>query len=140
LANVRVDPYVKRNATHIFLFKYLDSAAFKGISRGMLVAAMRAEGIPCSEGYFAPVYKHPVFQNALSGSLRKGFPLTSTYYGRHLDYREVHCPEAEGLCSEETLWLCQSVFLGTKEDMDDIAEAFVKVQVPADELMAVERR
>jgi dTDP-4-amino-4,6-dideoxygalactose transaminase len=140
LGNVRVDPYVKRNAVHIFLFKYLNPEAFKGIPRSLLIEAIRAEGIPISGGYFWPVYKHPVFQDALNGSLRNGFPLTSSYYGRHLDYREVQCPEAERLCREESLWIGQPAFLGTHADMDDVANAFVKVKENADELAVASRR
>jgi dTDP-4-amino-4,6-dideoxygalactose transaminase len=134
LANVRVDPFVTRNAVHIFLFKYRGPAAFQGLPRARLVRALVAEGIPISTGYFAPVYKHPVFQQALDGALRGGFPLTSPEYGLRMDYREVVCPAAERLCAEETLWIGQAPFLGTKEDMDDIADAFAKVKEHAGEL------
>jgi dTDP-4-amino-4,6-dideoxygalactose transaminase len=137
LANVRVDPWVKRNALHIFLFKYINSEPFQGLPRLKLIEAVRAEGIPLHEGYFAPVYKHPIFQDALHGSLRNGFPLTSNYYGRQMDYRKVHCAEAERMCQEETIWISQAVFLGTKKDMDDIADAFLKVKEHAEELRAV---
>ena len=98
---------------------------------------MAAEGIPCSIGYLRPLHKHPLFQDALHGSLRSGFPLTSHYYGRQMDYRQVECPEAERLCREESLWIGQSAFLGTKQDMDDIADAFVKVQENAAELRSL---
>jgi dTDP-4-amino-4,6-dideoxygalactose transaminase len=137
LASVRVDPFVVRNAVHIFLFKYAHPEAFKGIPRQRLVEALAAEGIPCSAGYFAPVYKHPVFRDALDGALRNGFPLTSQYYGRRMDYRDVRCPEAERVCAEETLWIGQAAFLGSRREMDDIADAFVKVRDHADELTAV---
>jgi dTDP-4-amino-4,6-dideoxygalactose transaminase len=137
LANVRVDPFVVRNAVHIFLFKYARPEAFKGIPRQRLVEALAAEGIPCSAGYFAPVYKHPVFQDALHGALRDGFPLTSHYYGRRMDYRDVCCPEAERVCAEETLWIGQAAFLGSRREMDDIADAFVKIRDHADEMAAV---
>jgi dTDP-4-amino-4,6-dideoxygalactose transaminase len=134
LANVRVDPFVVRNAMHIFLFKYVGRDAFGGLTRRQLVQAVNAEGIPCSEGYFAPVYRHPVFQDALHGALRNGFPLTSNYYGRKMDYRDVNCPQAERVCTEETLWIGQSVFLGSRKDVDDVAEAFAKVKAHAGEI------
>lgn len=140
LATVRVDPFVVRNAVHIFLFKYHHPESFKDLSRSKLIEAVRAEGIPVSEGYFAPVYRHPVFQNALTGALRNGFPLTSNYYGRTMDYRQVYCPVAERLCTEETLWIGQSVFLGTRKEMDDIADAFLKVRENVDELLTTAHR
>ena len=134
LGNVRVDPFVKRNALHLFLFKYLDAEAFGGASRELVAKAVAAEGVPCSLGYVRPLHKHPLFQNALHGSLRSGFPLTSHYYGREMDYRQVECPAAERLCREETLWMGHPAFLGTKQDMDDMADALLKVQENAAEL------
>lgn len=134
LANVRIDPFVERNALHIFIFKYMDADAFAGAPRELVAKAAAAEGIPCSIGYVRPLHKHPLFQDALHGALRSGFPLTSHYYGRQMDYRQVECPEAERLCREESLWIGHPPFLGTKEDMDDIADAFVKVQENAAEL------
>jgi dTDP-4-amino-4,6-dideoxygalactose transaminase len=140
LSVLRTDPFVVRNAVHSFRVNYTDPAAFKGLSRATLLEAVNAEGIPCGEGYFAPVYKHPVFQNALTGALRSGFPLSSHYYGRHMDYREVCCPAAERACAEVCVRVAgQNVFLGTTRDMDDIADAFVKVKEHADELVAFER-
>jgi hypothetical protein len=47
----------------------------------------------------------------------------------------VHCPEAERLCREETLWLYQSVLLGERGDMDDIVAAIVKIKEHAGELL-----
>ncbi len=137
LANVRIDPYVERNALHIFIFRYMNADAFAGAPRELVAQAVNAEGIPCSTGYVRPLHKHPLFQDALHGSLRSGFPLTSHYYGRQMDYRQVECPEAERLCREETLWIGQSAFLGTTQDMDDIADAFVKVQENAAELRSL---
>jgi dTDP-4-amino-4,6-dideoxygalactose transaminase len=135
LSNVRVDPFVVRNAVHVFLFKYTHPEAFKGVERQRLAKALVAEGIPVSMGYGSPVYKQPIFQRALDGALRGGFPLTGSHYGRDMDYQAVHCPQAERLCAEHTLWIGQPPFLGSKQDMDDIAEAFVKVKTHADELI-----
>jgi len=140
LSTLRVDPFVVRNSVHSFRVNYTDPGAFKGISRATLLKAVNAEGIPVGEGYFAPVYKHPVFQDALHGALRSGFPLTSHYYGRHMDYRQVYCPAAERACAEVCIRIGgQNMFLGTKEDMDAIADAFVKVLEHADELVRLER-
>jgi dTDP-4-amino-4,6-dideoxygalactose transaminase len=139
LSVLRTDPFVVRNSVHSFRVNYTNPAAFKGISRATLLKAVNAEGIQVGEGYFAPVYRHPVFQNALTGALRSGFPLTSHYYGRHMDYREVYCPEAERACAETCVRVGgQSMFLGMKQDMDDIADAFLKVQEHADKLRAYE--
>ena len=44
-----------------------------------------------------------------------------------LDYQQVHCPNSDLLCREQALWLEQSMFLGPREDIDDIYRAFEKV-------------
>jgi hypothetical protein len=44
-----------------------------------------------------------------------------------LDYQRVHCPNSDLLCREQALWLEQAMFLGPRDDMDDIYRAFEKV-------------
>ena len=46
---------------------------------------------------------------------------------RRLDYSRVHCPNSDSLCREQAVWLEQSMFLGPREDVEDIARAFEKV-------------
>jgi dTDP-4-amino-4,6-dideoxygalactose transaminase len=49
-------------------------------------------------------------------------------------YREQnHCPVNDQL-SNEGVWLPQYVFLGEKQDMDDIADAIAKIYQQRDEL------
>jgi dTDP-4-amino-4,6-dideoxygalactose transaminase len=130
---LRVDPYVTRNVYHILTFQYTGEG-FKGLSREKFSQALQAEGIPNSLGYLKTVYQHPIFQEA-DTALPKGFPVKGGYYGREIDYRQVHCPEAERLCREETIWLGQNMFLGPQSDMDDIAEAITKIKANVEELL-----
>jgi hypothetical protein len=39
----------------------------------------------------------------------------------------VHCPNSDLLCREQALWLEQAMFLGPREDTDDVYRALVKV-------------
>ena len=130
---LRVDAFVTRNPYHILTLQYT-SEGFKGLSRETLVEALQAEGIPVSGGYLKTVYQHPIFQEAPT-ALPAGFPVRGGYYGREIDYADVYCPEAERLCREETMWFFQSMFLGTRKDMDDVAEAIVKIRANVDELV-----
>ena len=130
---LRVDPYVTRNVYHILSSQYTGEG-FKGLSRERFSEALNAEGIPNSLGYLKTVYQHPVFLEAET-ALPGGFPVKGGYYGREIDYNQVHCPEAERLCREETLWMGQNMFLGPRSDMDDIAEAIQKVKDNAEELL-----
>ncbi len=49
------------------------------------------------------------------------------------------CPVSERACRCEAVWLPQNCFLGTKEDMDDIANAFEKVYQNRDALKPMVR-
>jgi perosamine synthetase len=64
-----------------------------------------------------------------SRAFRKVFPATvlSEYEERN------RCPENDKLC-EEAVWMFQTMFLGARTDMDQIAEAVRKVQAHAPEL------
>ena len=44
-----------------------------------------------------------------------------------LDYQRVHYPNSDLLCREQALWLEQAIFLGPRQDIDDIYRAFEKV-------------
>jgi len=44
-----------------------------------------------------------------------------------VDYSQVSCPVAERAAYKESVWLPHHIFLGPKEDVDDIAAAIEKV-------------
>lgn len=108
---VRLDAHVTQHSWHVFMMRY-DAGAFGGMSRDEFIAALRAEGIPCSAGYL------PLTQSgAVVGALSKmGAPAPRS------------CPIAERVCRDEAVWLTQNLLLGDREDMDDIIEAFAKIK------------
>jgi len=114
------DPEVTRHAYHLFIFKY-HKETFEGLPREKFVEALNAEGIPCSKGY-VPLHKER-FMLKLSQDR-----LFSKIYGDKADYSKVNLPETEKACNEESVWIRQNALLGTKEDMDDIIEAIVKIK------------
>jgi dTDP-4-amino-4,6-dideoxygalactose transaminase len=117
-----------RNAYHLYMFRY-DPAAFSGLPRAAFLKALAAEGIPASSGY-SPLNKEPFIYAALS---RPG--LQAAYSKARLEaWREQNrCPQNERLCSE-AVWLTQTMLLGPRTDMDDIAEGIRKVQAQAAQL------
>ena len=50
------------------------------------------------------------------------------------DYSQVAWPVTDRACEEEALWIRQNMLLGTRQDMDDIVAALVKIQRYSDEL------
>lgn len=120
---------VTRAAYHIYPFRY-DQKHFGGVPRGKFLKALSAEGIPCSSGY-GPINRDPFFEHTLNSP-----NFQKMYSKQRLDFcREQNvCPDNEKLC-REAIWLYQNVLLGTKADMDEIADAIEKVYENRDKLV-----
>ena len=103
-----------------------DPAAFKDLSREALLKAVNAEGIPAFSGYTHALYRNPMFLNRAFYA-----PGAPEDYGKFSEC----CPVAERAVSYEAIWLEQRFFLGSRADMDDIAEAFRKVKDNVDEFL-----
>lgn len=103
---------------HIYIFKY-DKSKFGGLSKRDFAAMLAAEGVPSFMGYPEPLYKQPLFQ-------KKNFLCYAI--PEEVDYTRVYCPETEKACYEDAVWIMQHTMLGTREDMDLIAQAIRKIQ------------
>ena len=117
-----------RNAWHLYMFRY-DASQFSGLSRAAFLKALAAEGIPASGGY-SPLNTQPFLEETLSG---RGFK--AIYSAETLRAWREHnrCPQNDRLCSE-AVWLTQTMLLGPRQDMDDIADAVAKVRTHAAQL------
>lgn len=120
-------PQTTRHAYHLGILRY-HAEAFKGLSKTKFIEAMQKEGIDCSSGYM-PLYKYHFFRHFRE----KVTAYKYVYNG--VDYDHVECPVCDRVCRDEGVWLTQNMFLGPKEDMDDIAAAIQKIQDHADELI-----
>jgi dTDP-4-amino-4,6-dideoxygalactose transaminase len=118
-----------RNAYHLYMFRY-DSSGFENLPRTKFLQAMHAEGIPCSGGY-QPLYREPFLKSTLES---RGFQ--AIYSSKRIStYLEsIDCPANDKLC-ESGVWLTQTMLLGPRSDMDQIAEAVRKVQKNAGKLV-----
>lgn len=128
IAPARMYDGCTRNAYHLYMFRY-DAAHFAGLTRSRFLKALEAEGIPCESGY-SPLNKEPFIETALNSRAYQ-----KIYSVKELaDYRERnHCPENDRLC-EEAVWFTQTMLLGTRRDMDQIAEAIRKIRNHAGDL------
>jgi dTDP-4-amino-4,6-dideoxygalactose transaminase len=120
------DPRVSQHGYHLFISRY-DATAFEGLPRNRFLAALRAEGVPCSEGY-VPLYRMPALQS--------GVQRLKDATGWPGAYPEIlpDCPVTERACTEEGIWFFQNMLLGTVTDMNDIVTAVKKVQAAAGEI------
>jgi dTDP-4-amino-4,6-dideoxygalactose transaminase len=122
-------PGATRSAWHLLIFRY-DRAKFADVPIRRFVEALAAEGIPVGMGY-NPLYQEGMFQ---AGWDMTKPPFAPSVYAGHVDYTTTHCPVCEHLCSEGSFWMGQSALLGTPADMDDIAEAILKIRRNLSEL------
>lgn len=121
----KVDQGATRCSWYVVILR-IDSAAFEGINRNQVAQALQAEGIPVGAPYSYALHGNPVFQ-------RKNFPWVPRV--EHLDYSKVNCPVSDQL-AVNTIFFPQYIFLGSDDDVDDVAEALSKVQKHAGELHA----
>jgi perosamine synthetase len=128
IAPARMYEGCTRNAYHLYMFRY-DASAFSGLSRAAFLKALGAEGVPASSGY-SPLNKEPFLEDALGA---RGFQ--TIYPKARLEaWREQNrCPQNDRLCSE-AIWIGQTMLLGPRQDMEDIADAVRKVQAHAPQL------
>jgi dTDP-4-amino-4,6-dideoxygalactose transaminase len=111
------------SAYHLYMFRY-DKSHFDGLSRERFLEALQAEGVPCSAGY---------------GQMNKDTYVTGLATNRH--YLKIYgekamkqwlernqCPQNDRLTSEQAVWFTQTMLLGSKTDMEQMADAVRKIQ------------
>jgi dTDP-4-amino-4,6-dideoxygalactose transaminase len=109
-----------RHNYYCWLARY--DAAAAGLDRELYRDALIAEGVPCSTGYVAPLYRLPLFTKRIAIG-RDGFPFN---LGAP-DYTRVRCPVTERLHEREALLIEICAFEPGAELADRMAEAFRKV-------------
>ncbi|HUU28201.1 MAG TPA: DegT/DnrJ/EryC1/StrS family aminotransferase [archaeon] len=123
-----------RTAYYKYALRY-KKEYFNDIPRQKFLSALGAEGISCSWGLGVleglPINKEGLIEETLnSGNFKK------IYSKERLDrYREQNqCPESDQL-SQEVMGFPGEFFLGTRKDMDDIADAILKIYENRDKLV-----
>jgi dTDP-4-amino-4,6-dideoxygalactose transaminase len=117
-----------RNAYHLYMLRYRKEQ-FAGLPRARFLKALAAEGIPASGGY-SPLNKQPFIKEVLQS---RGYQrLFSKERLKQWD-EQNQCPANDQLC-EQAVWFTQSMLLGPRRDMEQIAEAIRKIQASAAEL------
>lgn len=119
------DPRITRHAYHIYVMMYNgDLLAEKGVTREQLRKAMKAEGVGIGHGY-SPLYTFPCITS----------PDTERMIGGKINTSPL--PVCEKASFKEGAWIMQSDMLGTRADMDAIADAFIKVWEHIDDVRKI---
>ncbi len=116
------DARITKHAYHLYLMRFdRDVLAGRGIDRRRFLKALNAEGIPISAGYM-PLYTFPCATAAD----------TERVIGGKIDVTPL--PECQRASYEEGAWLTQNLLIGNYADIDDIADAIIKVWEHADDV------
>lgn len=117
-----------RNAYHLYMLRY-QADKFSGLPRAKFLAALSAEGIPCMAGY-TPLNREPVVKATLETRAYKRIYPPEVLR----DWAErTQCPQNDQLC-QEAVWFAQTMLLGSRTDMEQIAAAIRKIQTHSAEL------
>lgn len=116
-------------AYHLYMFKY-NKEGFSGMSREQFIKAMGAEGIQPSLGY-GKMDKDPYITGLAENKFYQDI------YGKKEMKRwleRINCPVNARVTDENALWFLQTQMLGTRTQMEQIAEAASKIQKYSSEI------
>ena len=121
LVPVKRDNRITHPACYQYIMRY-DSSAFQGVHRDRFAQALGFEGVPCDPLFYTPIYRRGIFPLRASE-----YPQCRDRYGEDIGAAGLNCPVTEKAAYEEALWFHHPLFLGDRNDMDDIADAIRKV-------------
>lgn len=111
-----------RSSYHLYPFRYLKEH-FDGLPRHKFIAAMKAEGIPCGEGY-GQQYFDGLIEEAISS---RGYTRLFTKERLKRYREELHNLPDNDQLTLEVVWFFQNMLLAERSDMDDIIHAIQKI-------------
>jgi len=120
-------PVIKPSCTHVYyVYPLIIDIHMIGVSRKRLVEALVAEGVTGLASGYVNLHLLPMFQKKIAyGS--GGFPWTSDFCDREINYDKGICPVAENLHDYTFLGLDMCLYELSDIDVDLIIRAFVKV-------------
>ena len=107
---------------------------FDGVDRGTFLKAVAAEGVGLSPYIAQGLHREPWVENVLQTKVYQ-----KMYSPQRLEqYRdELACPNCDRVCQEMAMIWASGPLLGAREDMDDIADAILKVYENRDKLRSL---
>lgn len=117
-----------RRSHHMYVFRLNTNTT--SVTREQVIAALNAEGIPASAGWYRPLYQNGVFLNAHQGT-RHG--IMAPLAGKDVDFREVHCSVCEQVC-DDAIWIPQNVLLAPRQHIELLCDGLRKVLMQVDRI------
>ena len=126
-------PFVPEDRDHVFYVYPLILEVEKiGLSRERICDALEAEGLSLMRQY-QNIHLLPIYQEKVAFG-KSGFPWTSEYCKRNIDYSKGICPNAEELNDKSFIGIGMCVYDLSLEDIKLIGMAFKKVWKNLDSL------
>ena len=121
-------PVVAPEATHVYyVFGMTINPEFLGYSRGWILEALQAEGVPALVGGYQCIHLNPLFRNRIAYGTG-GFPWTGLSRGDSaVTYETGLCPVAEDLHQRTFLGLNLCAHFYTDHEVEQVIAAFRKV-------------
>ena len=109
---------------------------FHGVDRARFLKAVEAEGISLSPYIERGLHREPWVDNIIKSKV-----YTKMYSAHRLrQFRdEMSCPNCDRVCEEMAMLWASGPLLGSQSDMDDVADAILKVYENRDQLGKVDR-
>jgi dTDP-4-amino-4,6-dideoxygalactose transaminase len=107
---------------------------FNNAERSTFLKAMAAEGVSLSPYITNGLHREPWIEHIISQPVYK-----KMYSEKRLRqyWEQCQCPNCDKVCEEMAMIWASGPLLGTKEDMDNIADAIIKVYENRDKLRSV---
>lgn len=117
-----------RNGYYIYMARY-DASQFAGLPRAAFLRAMSRDGIPAGAGY-KPLNKEPFLKKLFASRAYRNI-----YSEKRLREagEQMNLPDNDLLC-EESLFFSQRCLLGTRQEVEQIAEGIARIQKYAAEI------
>ena len=101
-----------------------DKAQLAGLTQQQMIKAIKAEGIPSVESSTPPLNREPYLEKTLNS---RGYQRLFSKQRLERYRQENVLPKNDELCATHVV-MFHDVLMGTKADVDDVVEAFAKVQ------------
>ena len=116
-------PENSRAVWHLYAFRY-DPTQFNGLPRNKFIKALRAEGVPCSDGYHEQ-YNDGLLDEAINSRGFKRLFSAQRLKAYRDSFREL---KGNKQVCETTVGVFQALLLADRGDMDHIIEAIRRIQ------------